>query len=205
MNERVGGWTALLAGTAAFTYAVAFVVLRHAGLSALCLTLVGLLSCAALVALYERLRPAEPGLARLALVFGASGALGAALHGAYDLANVIHVPASANPDLPSQVDPRGFMTFLVAGLGIGLTCWLIRRGQSGLPRGLGLLGYASALLMVALYLGRLIVLDATSPLILVPAVLNGFVVAPAWYAWLGLSQLRGGAPARAGARAAAPA
>ena len=97
------------------------------------------------------------------------------------------------------------MTFAVAGLGIGLVSWLIRHGQSGLPRGLGLLGYASALLMVALYLGRLIVLDATSPLILVPAVLNGFLVAPAWYGWLGLSQLRRGAPLRAGVPAAAPA
>ena len=38
-----------------------------------------------------------------------------------------------------------------------------------------------------LYLGRLIVFDASSPLILVPAVLNGFVVGPAWYIWLGLS------------------
>jgi hypothetical protein len=39
----------------------------------------------------------------------------------------------------------------------------------------------------------------------VPAVLNGFLVTPAWYGWLGLSQLRRAAPARAGAPAAAAA
>jgi hypothetical protein len=42
-----------------------------------------------------------------------------------------------------------------------------------------------------LYLGRLIVLDPTSPVILVPALLNGFLVNPALYIWLGLALLRG--------------
>jgi hypothetical protein len=46
-------------------------------------------------------------------------------------------------------------------------------------------------LLVALYLGRLIILDPTSPVILVPALLNGFLVNPALYIWLGLALLRG--------------
>jgi hypothetical protein len=47
-------------------------------------------------------------------------ALGAAIHGGYDLANLINLPASAAalPDLPSQVDPRGLLTFGVMGLGL---------------------------------------------------------------------------------------
>lgn len=42
-----------------------------------------------------------------------------------------------------------------------------------------------------LYLGRLIVLDPTNPVILVPALLNGFLVNPIFYLWLGLALLRG--------------
>jgi hypothetical protein len=64
--------------------------------------------------------------------------------------------------------------------------WLIGR-DARLPRGLSRVGYATAALSILLYLGRLIVFDATSPLILVPAVLNGFVVGPVWYIWLGLA------------------
>jgi hypothetical protein len=56
---------------------------------------------------------------------------------------------------------------------------------------LGYLAYLSAVLLVVLYLGRLIVLDPTNPLILVPALLNGFLVNPALYVWLGLALLRG--------------
>ncbi len=38
--------------------------------------------------------------------------------------------------LPSQIDPRGMLTFGVAGVGLWVIAWLIlRRGQ--FPRGLG--------------------------------------------------------------------
>ena len=52
-------------------------------------------------------------------------------------------------------------------------------------------GYVAALLLLILYLGRLIVLDATSPVVMVPAVLSAFVANPAWYIWLGLESCRG--------------
>ena len=37
----------------------------------------------------------------------------------------------------------------------------------------------------------MIVFDPTSPVILVPALLNGFLVNPIFYRWLGLTLLRG--------------
>jgi hypothetical protein len=40
-------------------------------------------------------------------------------------------------------------------------------------------------------IGRLIVLDPTNPLILVPALLNGFLINPIFNLWLGLALLRG--------------
>jgi hypothetical protein len=44
--------------------------------------------------------------------------------------------------------------------------------------------------MVILYLGRLIILQATSLVIVVPALLEGFIVNPLWYALLGLVLVR---------------
>ena len=43
---------------------------------------------------------------------------------------------------------------------------------------------------MALYLGRLIVLTPTSLVIVVPALLNGFLINPALYIWLGVVLLR---------------
>jgi hypothetical protein len=47
-----------------------------------------------------------------------------------------------------------------------------------------------ATLQIVLYLGRLIVFDAASPVILAPALLAGFIATPVWYVWLGVSLWR---------------
>jgi hypothetical protein len=92
-------------------------------------------------------------------------------------------------DLPNPVDPRGLLTFGVGGLALFVNSWLIV-GSGRLPRWLGYLGFLSAALLVILYLGRLTVLSASNPIILYPALLNGFIVNPIWYIWLGISLLR---------------
>lgn len=190
--ERFAGVCAILAGVSGFLYAVAFVVLQSDLLSGLFLMLGGLLTTAALLAVYERLRETDASFALLALVLGVAGALGAAVHGGYDLANTVNPPPSL-PELPNPVDPRGLLTFGVAGLALFVVSWLIGRGGP-FPRGLGYLGYLSAALLLALYLGRLIVFDPTNPAILVPALLNGFLVNPTFYLWLGMTLLRGRNP-----------
>jgi hypothetical protein len=194
----IAGISAILAGVAGFLYAIAFLVVARsqpelgAALSALLLLLLGLLATASLTALYERLRETDPATALWGLLLGIAGALGAAVHGGYDLANAIHPPAAASAlaDLPSPVDPRGLLTFGVAGLGLLVVSRLILRDDR-FPRGLGYLGIASAILLIVLYLGRLIVLAPTSPIILAPAVANGFVLNPLWYVWLGVVFVRG--------------
>jgi hypothetical protein len=60
-----------------------------------------------------------------------------------------------------------------------------------LPTALGYLGYIVAALQIILYLGRLILFDATNPVIVVPALLAGFIATPVWYVWLGVSLWRG--------------
>jgi hypothetical protein len=187
--ERFAGACAILAGASGLLYAIAFVVLQNVLLSGLFLMLGGLLTSVALLAVYERLRETDASFALLALVLGLAGSLGSAVHGGYDLANAVNPPASL-PDLPNPVDPRGLLTFGVAGIALFVVGWLIGRG-GWFPKGLGYLAYVSAVLLLALYLGRLIVLDPTNPLILVPALLNGFLINPIFYLWLGLALLRG--------------
>lgn len=185
---RLAGWSAILAGIDALTYAVAFVVLKADGLAALALLAGGLLTLIAVLGLRDRLRDSAPRLADLGAALAVVGALGASIHGAYDLANVLN-PPSTSVDLPNAVDPRGFLTFGVSGLGVFILAWAaLITGQ--LPRQLALLGIALGILLIAVYLGRLIVLDATSPLILGPAAITGFLASPIFYVWLGRELLR---------------
>jgi hypothetical protein len=187
---RFAGLCGILTAAAGFLYAVAFLVLHSVLLSGLFLLLAGLLTIPVLVGLYDRLRLADVGFATLAVVLGAAGAIGSAVHGGYDLANALHPPASLPQDLPNPIDPRGLMTFGVAGLALAMIAWLMRHG-GGFPRGLANLGFVAAGLLVLLYLGRLIVLDATNPLIVVPALISGFLVNPVFYLGVGLTLRRG--------------
>jgi len=187
---RFTGWSAILAGVGGFLYSVSFIVLQNNLLSALFLMLGGLFSACALTGLYQRLRGLESGFALLGLLFSLSAALGSAIHGGYDLANALHPPTSLIPDLPNPIDPRGLLTFGIAGLGLFLLSWLMTREMS-FPRSLAYLGFLSAALMIILYLGRLIMLQATSLVIVIPALLEGFLINPIWYVWLGLSLMRG--------------
>lgn len=191
--ERFGGSMGILAGIAGFLYAVAFIILRNALLSSLFLMLVGVFSTGALVALYYRLRQTDIAFGLWALLMGIAGAFGSAVHGGYDLAYNVNVPSPAPPPelmaLPSQVDPRGLLTFGFTGIALFTFSWLILRSRV-LPSTLGYVGYLSAVLLIALYLGRLIVLDPANPVILVPALLNGFILNPVWYIWLGIALYR---------------
>jgi hypothetical protein len=177
-----------MVGIVSFLYAVAFVILQNNLLSALFLMLGGLLSSGVVVAIYNRLREPDAAFALWALMLGIAGALGSAVHGGYDLANAINPVDSTPSELPNPIDPRGLLAFGVAGVALLVIAWLIMRGGR-FPRGLGYVAYVSAALLIILYLGRLIVLEATSPVIVLPALLNGFLVNPALYLWLGVAVL----------------
>jgi hypothetical protein len=194
--DRFAGACAVAAAALGVLYAVAFLVLRSQALSGLCLALGALLTTAALTALHARLVRHGAPLANWGLLLAAAGAVGAIAHGGYDLANALHPPGVTNADLPSQVDPRGALTFGLSGLGLACLAVLMARSGGGrFPRALAWLGALSAALSVTLYLGRLVVLDPASPLIALPALAEGFVVNPLWYAWLGVALWRT-APAR---------
>jgi hypothetical protein len=196
--DRFAGWCALLAAAGALLYSIAFVIVAKsspelgASLAAFFLAAGGILGSVVLVALYGRLRETDPGFALWAFLLGFTGAMGSTIHGGFQLANVLHPPAvAAATDLPSEIDPRGILTFGVAGLAVLVFAWLIiaRRGGGFTPR-LGYTGLAFGVLLILTFLARLIVLDAGSLLVLAPAGLAGFIVGPLWYLLLGLELLR---------------
>ena len=182
--DRLAGWLSLLAGVAGLGYAVAFVVLKDAGLSGLFLLLAPLLATTGLVAVYERVRTASSGLALLGLVLGAVGSIGASVHGAYDLANVLHPPAGGVPEgLPNAIDPRGYLTFGLTGVALVLLAWLADRA-GGMPGWVQPVGMVLGVVLVITWLARLIVLDATSLLVLGPALVAG-ILSPLFFLGLG--------------------
>jgi hypothetical protein len=180
--DRYAGWLSILAGVAGIGYALAFVVLKSGELSAVFLTLAPLLAVPGLVAVFERVRQIDAGYATLALGLGVFGSLAASSHGAYDLANVLHRPA-ALPDVPFAVDPRGYGTFGLTGIAVILLAWLAAR-STDLPSWVGPLGIALGVFLVITWLARLIVLDATSALVLLPALVSG-LLSPVFFLLLG--------------------
>jgi hypothetical protein len=190
--ERSAGATATVVGLAGLLYSIAFVIVARSApdtgrlLSSLFLFVGGVLGIHVMAALYRRLREVDAGFALVGFMFGFAGALGSTIHGAYDLANALHPPATLATDLPSAIDPRGVLTFGLSGLALLVIARLMSRG-GGFPAPLALLGYVSGALLVLIYLGRLVVLDPASPLVLGPAALEGFIVNPIWYVWLGLT------------------
>jgi hypothetical protein len=192
--ERFAATCAFVVGVGGFVYAIVFVtLLRGAGraadaASALLLLVGGLLSTAVLVAVTERLRRSGGPFALWALLLGSVAAIGSAVHGGYDLANVINRP-QIGLSIPNPVDPRGLLTFGVTAIALLVIAWLILR-SGAFPRRLAYVGFAAALLLMVIYVGRLTILDPESPVLLVAALLAGFVVNPLWYVWLGLELRR---------------
>jgi hypothetical protein len=200
--ERLAGSVAIAAGIGGIVYSIAFLGGVVAGwapdlgklVSSIALLVGGIFTVTVMVAIYRRLLPAAAAAALLGLALVVIGATGATVHGGFDLANAINVPATdpiADAKLPSPIDPRGLLTFGLSGFGLLLL--MLKAREFGVVKlGLGALGMLVGALMIVVYLGRLIVLDPTNPLVAAPAALTGLILSPAFYIWLGLELRRGG-------------
>lgn len=177
---------AFLTGIFALLYAYFFLVAQDVLLYSLFLFLFGLFAIKVMVALYNHLEKEDVYLARVALALGIIGAAGAAVHGGYDLANAINQPTALNLDLPNQVDPRGLLAFGFTGLATIKFAWLMSR-STYFPKWLPVIGAVSGVLLLVIYVARLTVLDPMNPMLLYPVLLNGFILGPLWYLWLGVA------------------
>ncbi|MBI2029245.1 hypothetical protein HYT02_02420 [Candidatus Gottesmanbacteria bacterium] len=182
--EKKLALSSLGAGISWFLYAYFFVIAQDPMLSSLFLTIAGLTSAEVFVGLYLKIRDVNEGWALIALLFGVVGAIGTAIHGGYDLANAINPPGTMNANLPNQVDPRGFLAFGLTGLALLKYSYLIWVGKK-FSQNLSLLGFVSGILLVVIYLGRLIVLNPAQPILKYPILIEGFLVNPIWYLWIG--------------------
>jgi hypothetical protein len=162
--ERLAGTCALIVAAVGVLYSLTFVIVvadepKWAQVANAAFLLAGgLLAVVVLVAVYGRLRDVEPSFALLALVLGLAGGLGSAIHGAQEFAFEVRKEGAIDTGL-SDVDPRGFLTFAVAGLASLLVGWLVRRGAA-FPRRLGDLSLLAGFLLLLVYLGRLVISDS---------------------------------------------
>jgi hypothetical protein len=134
------------------------------------------------VAVYQRLRPVDEGLALTALLLGLAASMGGAVHGAFNLASQIN-PSSVGDG--ASPDPGGVFRYLTAGVALALVGWLVVAGRT-LPARLGQLALGSGAVLVFIYVGRLY--DFITPdtkFTLIPPLLYGLVLHPALYLWLG--------------------
>lgn len=189
--DKFGGVMGIVAGIAGLAYLALFIALKNPGamLPALSLLVVGICASAVLVAIYNRVRQVDEGFALWGLLLGIGGAGGAAVHAAFDVANNIN-PPKAPFDYASPIDPRGFLTFAIAGLAAIVLSWLIVRGGI-FSRALGYFGILSGVLLIALYLAYMILLNAAvNPVVLALVVLSG-LAQPIWYLWSGWTLWQG--------------
>jgi hypothetical protein len=198
--ERAAGAAAIATGIGGIVYSIAFLggVVEgwapQAGLTVASIALMagGLLSVLVLVALYRRLVESAAAIGLLGLMLVAVGAMGAMVHGGYDLANSAHAPVTdlfAQAQLPSPIDPRGLLTFGVTGVGLLVLAWQSRRSGT-LPANLAALGMTVGALLIVVYLGRLLILTPTNLLVAIPAAATGIVLSPIFYIWLGIELRR---------------
>ena len=193
--ERFAGWAAIAVAIGGIAYSLSFVIFLGNGsntaatLADLFLMVGGFAVTAVLIAVFRRLRETDAAFALWAVLLGILGAAGSGLHGGFDLAVQVKNPAGTVSDLAANpTDPRGLATFALSGLALLLISWLVIAGGR-LPKGLGYLGIVAGALLLIVFVGRLTVFNPKNPFLLTMAVLSGFVVSPAWFAWLGLALL----------------
>jgi hypothetical protein len=207
--DRFGGNCAILLGIGGLVYAIlfAFVVAGSptwvTGLWLTFLLIGGLLTTVVTVALYQRLRETDEGVALLALLLGFASAVGAVVHATYQLIPLVHPnPLALSPTTPS--DPLGLLRFGLAGVTLLILAVLIVRSEQ-FPRSLGYLAYFGGALLVFIYVGRLFdFITPANKITLIPPFLYGFIVHPVFYVWLGRELLRTALPGPAPASTVGP-
>ena len=182
-------WAAAIGGVA---YGLFFVIIENRGAAAALLMVGGILTALLLSGLARSVEAVHEVGARWAALIGTIGAIGSAIHGGYDLANVIHPPDTNVLGLagyPNSIDPRGLATFGLVGLSFLIVATLMARSDR-YPAGLARVGQTLGIVMMVIYVGRLVILDPTNPIVRV-ALAAGVISNTVFLGWLGNVWRRG--------------
>jgi hypothetical protein len=191
--SRIACGSAAVAVVTSLVYSVTFALVVRKGYrwaewtSSAALLTGGLAAIVVVIAAREHFAGREAQLAQLAAALGLAGALGSALHAAYDLSTLTNPESSDGLGL-SPVDPRGFATFALTGLSLAVFGVLGHEAGvlSSRTRLLSLLTGAS---LVALFVGRLVYLDPNRLGIKLLALVSGLFLNPLVLALFGRSFL----------------
>jgi hypothetical protein len=193
---RFGGLSAIIVGILSLLYAVFYLVITRQSEMAgalgswIILAASGIFSSAALVALYERLRPSSEGFALWGLALGLFSSFATLMHGAYQALLLIALPSAGGNQqaaielvrmVPSPIDPAGLGTFGLIGLASLVTGMIIVIGGR-LPRALGYLAIVNAVLLIVLFFASA---ANAQTLILISGGLTSVLVGPIYWIWLG--------------------
>lgn len=192
--DRFAAVSGIITGLSSLLYAVFYLLVGgslHAYLPPFFLALGGFLALPLALAVYSRVRGADPNFARYALLLSAIGNLAAAVHGVYGLSLLFPTVAGGVDTYVFEPDPRGFLSFGVTGVSVFLLAWLILR-SGAFPRGVAYVGFILGIALVVLFLGNLFVDNTASYFVLVPGAIASLIATPIWSIWLGLLLLRPG-------------
>jgi hypothetical protein len=208
--SRVAAVSAAVAVVTSLVYSVTFALVVRKGYhwaewtSSAALLTGALAAVVVVLAARERFAGGEPQLAQLAVVLGLAGALGSAVHATYDLA-ALAKPAESDALGLSPVDPRGFATFALTGLALGLF-GVLGHAAGALSARTRVVALVTAAALVTVFVGRLALLDPNRLVIKVLALACGLVLNPLVLLAFGRSflQTAGGARSTVEPRRAAP-
>lgn len=195
--SRFGGYGAILVGIFSILYAVLYLLVTRVAPDAgalgswLALSVSGLFSSAAYLALYARVRAVDSGFALWVALLGVAASLLTFTHGAFETLLLIDIQKADPTQLvflkalslaPSQVDPAGLATFLLTGLVVFTFSYLISQSKA-LPKGLATLGMVNGVVLAVLFFATA---ASVQTLILISGGLTSVILGPIWWIWLGM-------------------
>ncbi len=195
--SRFGGYGAILVGLFSILYAVLYLLVTlfapDAGTlgSWLVLSISGLFSSAAYLALYSRIRSVDSGFALWAALLGVAASLLTFTHGAFETLLLVAIQKADPAQVtvlkalslaPSQVDPAGLATFLLTGLVVFTFSTLISQSYA-FPKTLATLGMVNGVMLAVLFFATA---GSVQTLILISGGLTSVILGPIWWIWLGM-------------------
>lgn len=182
---RCATFSAVVAALGSVVYTVTFGLVVQKGYrwaqwtSSVALLVGSLALVVVVIAARDGFAGVERQFAGVATAIGAVAALATATHAIYDIAGLAK-PDQGGITGPFPTDPRGFATFALTGVALGLFGWL--GAKSGrLDGAVRTLAVLAALCLIVVFVGRLAILNPKSNAVKPFAVASGLVLVPLTY------------------------